>query len=92
MSLPKITHVALWFRGQIYSLPEPNRHHHIIWHIIGTQPDVKTVDARGKDEGFLDENGEYLTREEALVNALANKQVKDETDIRAGQLFSEDLW
>lgn len=88
---PRITHVAIRFDGKIYSLPEPNRHHHVIRHIVDTTG-VKYVDARNEDQGFLDETGQYLTRQEALVSALANKQVKDESNIRHKMLFSEDLW
>lgn len=52
---------------------------------------VDCSESRG-DQGFLDANGVYLDRVTALARALALKQVKDESDIRAGMLFSEDLW
>lgn len=29
-SLVEITHVAIEFNGKVWSLPKPNRHHHVI--------------------------------------------------------------
>ena len=88
---PRITHVAMRFEGKVYSLPAPNRHHHLI-RLIVEETGAEYVDTLGDDQGFLDESGQYLTRRQALVSALINGQVKDEKNIRAGQLFSEDLW
>lgn len=87
-----ITHVAIRFRGVIYSLPAPNRHHHVIW-MIARQLGISHVDEIGGDsQGFLDASGKYLNRVQALEVALHNKQVKDPNGIIAGQLFSEDVW
>lgn len=86
-----ITHVAVRFKGVIYSLPSPNRHHHVLWKII-QETKASHVDASGDDQGFLDDAGNYLTRQEALAVALQCNQVKDPSDIRAGRLFSEDVW
>lgn len=88
---PRITHVAIRFNGTTYSLPAPNRHHHIIRMIVDTT-DAETVDAREEDQGFLDETGQYLNRKQALVSALVNDQVKDPSQIRCKMLFSEDVW
>lgn len=79
-----ITHVAIQYEGKTYSLPKPNRHHHVI-RIIGgiSGPDV---------QGFLDSDGKFLTREEAVTVALAAGQIKNTHAIRAGELFSEDIW
>jgi len=93
----KITHVALRWKGQVWSLPRPYRHHHIIQVIesLTTPADrAKGIDCsegRG-DQGFLDETGKYLDRKSALKVALETNQVLDRNDIRAGRLFSEDLW
>lgn len=87
--VPKITHVAIRYMGTIYSLPAPNRHHHVIWHIAEVTG-ADHVDAN--DQGFLDETGVYLNRKQALVAALVNNQVKDPSKIRMKMLFSEDLW
>lgn len=89
---PRITHVAIRFRGVVHSLPAPNRHHHIIWKIVREDPSVETVDAREEDQGFLDEAGRYLNRKQALVSALVNGQVRDPSAVRGGVLYSEDVW
>jgi hypothetical protein len=86
-----ITHVAIRFNGVVYSLPKPNRHHNVIWLIV-EQTGVETVDAHGEDQGFLDSEGEYLTRKEALDNARFNDQLRDDRPIWNEELFSENLW
>lgn len=91
MNRPKITHVAIRFNGVIYSLPAPNRHHHVIALII-EQTGVETVDSHDDDQGFLDESGRYLRRRPALASAQANNQIKPGTIIRCNMLFSEDVW
>lgn len=88
---PRITHVAVRFRGTIYSLPAPNRHHHVIRKIV-EETGVSYVDSHDEDQGFLDESGRYLTRKKALVSALLNDQVKDPANVRCKQLMSEDVW
>lgn len=80
----RITHVAIFHAGKVHSLPAPNRHHHVIRAIGGIPgPDI---------QGFLDNEGNFLTRSEALKVALAANQVLDPAGVRAGELFSEDLW
>lgn len=85
-----ITHVALRFKGKIWSLPAPNRHHHVIRMIV-EQAGVSYVDCYGSNEGFLDNDGNYLTRTDALFRAQECGQLNDR-DIIGGQLYSENLW
>ena len=87
----KITHVAVVFREDIYSLPAPNRHHHVIDKIrrtVGEEP----RDVRWRDEGFLDERGVYLNRRQALLSARAMDQIKSGTTVKGDSLFSVYLW
>lgn len=84
-----ITHVAIRFQGKVFSLPRPNRHHDVIRHIVETLG-VNCVDTQGDDQGFLDAEGRYLNRQQALVSALQNDQIKGE--VLCGMLFSENLW
>jgi hypothetical protein len=86
-----ITHVAIRFRGVVYSLPSPNRHHHVIAK-IAQETGADRVDGHGDDQGFLDANGTYLTRQQALLSAQLHGQIKPGTVIRANRLFSEDVW
>lgn len=83
-----ITQVAIRYKGKIYSLPAPLRHYHVI-SVICYDSDRIVVD---DEQGFLDDDGNFLNRVDALEHALKNNQVKDPDNIRAGQLFSEDLW
>lgn len=91
MSRPRITHVAIRVNDVIYALPAPNRHHHVIWWMVDDKG-FETVHASGDNQGFVDAEGSYLTRQQALVAALANDQVKDSSQVRCNMLFSEDVW
>lgn len=87
---PKITHVAIRFQGTTYSLPAPNRHHDVIRHIV-KKTGATTVDAHGDDQGFLDADGRYWTRQQARIIATRAGQLLE----RAGklrELYSEDVW
>lgn len=99
-----ITHVAIRSHGVRYSLPAPNRHHHILWVLSKRRgnegaPEVadeslmaESLDPGENSQGFLDDQGNYLNRVDALAHALACNQVKDPNNIRAERLFSEDVW
>jgi hypothetical protein len=84
-----ITHVAIKFNGITYCLLAPKRHHHVIRYIVETTG-VSHVD--NDEQGFMDDQGNFLNRVQALEHALACNQVKDPNDIRCGMLFSEDVW
>ena len=86
-----ITHVAVRFRGVTYSLPAPNRHHHVIMHIARVTG-AETIDSHGEDQGFLDASGRYLTRKQALVIARACDQILPNAEIAEYGFFSEDVW
>ena len=88
---PPITHVAIRFQGKVWSLPKPNRHHHVIWYIV-KETGVDHVDSYGKDQGFLDSSGKYLSREEALISAKHNGQLREDRPIWNNELYSENLW
>lgn len=83
----RLTHVAIRFRGKVYALPAPNRHHHVIREIIKQNPDVCSVS--NDEQGFLDEGGHFLNRSQALVSAQLFDQLRTEP---RGVLTSEDLW
>lgn len=83
----QITHVAIKYDGKIYSLPKPNRHHDVIRMIGGISgPDV---------QGFVDEDGEFLTRKQAYALACVNGQLNRRPGpghYQGPELYSEDLW
>ena len=79
--------VAVRYAGKVYSLPAPNRHHHVLRLIHAehgkTFPNI---------QGFLDNRGKFLRRGHALRVALAANHVLDPPSVRGGRLYSEDLW
>ena len=78
-----ITHVAIKTDdGKIYSLPKPKRHYNIFWENV-------TLTEQG-EQGFLDENGNFLTRKQGAHYARSHKQI--EKLKWPSYLYSEDLW
>lgn len=103
MADARLTHVAIRQGGIVYSLPAPHRHHHILWILSKRRgnegaPEVKDEhllvekpEAGMDSQGFLDADGNYLTRPEGLIRAQATGQIKG-GKIIGGTLTSEDLW
>lgn len=86
MTKTKIVSAALRLpNGLIISLPAPKRHHHLI-NGLGMWAEGLGADASGfeHEQGFLTDEGRYVTREEAKVIAGVGSHPT--------QLFSEDLW
>lgn len=87
-----ITHVAIRFRGETYSLPPPYRHHDVIRLIVVTL-EIAHVDVREDDQGFLIDGEQYVRRKPALRHARECGQLKlDGIGEKIGKLFSEDVW
>lgn len=85
----KIDCVAILYKSKVHSLPRPNRHHHVIRAIA----QENGVGIKAEDiQGFLTDSGRFVGRVEALRIALRAGQVLDPNNVRAGRLFSEDLW
>ena len=83
-----ITHVAIKFEGKIWSLSRPNRHHHIVHQIYvetGVEPDNGV-------QGFLDHDGAFLDRKQALIHATECDQLLAGRSVWAEELCSENLW
>lgn len=83
----RIVGVAVKYNGQIYSLPEPNRHHNVL-RMIGP--------IYGEhEEGFILDDGVFIGRRLAMRLARDNGQLKrrEGTQFYQGPaLYSEDLW
>ena len=90
LSIPEtIESVAIVYEGETHVLPRPNRHHNVIRAIA----EKNGVGINGSDiQGFMTNTGRFVKRVEALHIALAANQVLDPANVRAGRLFSEDLW
>jgi hypothetical protein len=91
LTTPPITHVAIRFRGVVYSLPKPSRHHDVIG-LIAETTGVTHVDSLGEDQGFLDASGRYLNRRQALGVAIGNNQLREGIPVYHRELCSENLW
>jgi hypothetical protein len=64
-------------------------------HQIKTEDDEQKWHERtwwAAEQGFIDQKGRFYSREEALVIAQANGQIRRAAEVRYGQLFSEALY
>lgn len=78
--------------GLLVTLDAPHRHHHIIEWLAETGHGGKW--SLECDQGFVDDRGNWLSREDALKLATENGQLKlpRPPTHNAHELFSEDLW
>lgn len=79
--------VGIVVEGKLYTLPRPNRHHHVI-HLI-YQETGEQVDT--DSQGFVTSSGRYVEREEALEIARNAGQLLP-CHFHKTQLFSESVW
>ena len=99
---PRILQAAVLYRGQVWTLPRPARHHIILQAIAMSHWDPDKQEPRQvRDEiqGFITDGGKFVTRAAAFEIALAagqlkhfNKDILELKKHTAGTLFSEDLW
>lgn len=88
---PRIVAAAVKISGLTISLPKPARHHDV----INTLANMFYRDNEAyfivppEMQGFLDSDGHFLNRKEAMLIAYAAGQTKV-TD--RDELYSEDLW
>lgn len=93
--LPMIKAAACRFRGEIWTLPRPARHHHILHvmhEVLGWNSETRKVEALADEErieqGFLDDHGTFYNRRQAAIEAFWRGDIPE----RKAELFSEDLW
>lgn len=85
-----IVAAAIFYNNKIWTLPKPNRHADIVRHIKKTRG--KGISGPSTD-GFINNDGIFLNRVEALDVALKASQCNYPHDaIKNGSLYSEDLW
>lgn len=85
-----ITGVAIRFQEKIYAISAPARHCHVIQKIVVETGVRRVLVDMHIDQGFVDSEGVYLNRYEALERARQTGQLKYETN--KDILFSEDVW
>jgi hypothetical protein len=83
-----ILSAALCCREVIFSMPRPNRHHHILQAAF---PAGETPPPYPLYQGFLTTTGRFVDRFDAMVIAREAGDFKD-GDPKRPELFSEDLW
>lgn len=72
--------------GAVYAKLAPHRHHDCIAALAQAGHPTPIP----YDQGFIDADARYLTREEARQRAIATRQCTNPAHPR--DLFSEDLW
>jgi len=77
--------------GELYALPAPNRHHHVIWMMHEDNGRNGESSENAADQGFLTSYGRFVDRYEGGQIAKAAGQIKVKTGPEHC-LFSEDLW
>lgn len=81
---------AIRLESVIYTLPAPKRHPDIFAMIVKKYMGKFPYSFQTVEKGFLDDKGNFLTREEAGAVALACGQVKE---LHVGkELYSEEVW
>lgn len=80
--------VAIHYRGTVWTMPAPCRHHHVIGNIVRDTRDYVFGDSV---QGFITESGHFVDRFEAYKIAKENKQILPGQG-KADRLYSEDLW
>lgn len=76
---------AVMLDDEVWQLPSPARHHHILWAIDQVLPG-RAIEAH--EQGFITNTGRYVGRTDARRIAIMAGQ----TDTDKPELFSEDLW
>jgi len=82
-----ITGVAIKAKTVVYQLHWPCRHCHVMHMLYQCLPHLQ-IREREHVQGFVTDEGRFLTREEAADMARANGQ----TVSTRSSLFSEELW
>jgi predicted RNA-binding Zn-ribbon protein involved in translation (DUF1610 family) len=74
--------------SEIWSLPRPNRHHHLIAHmeVLGHSMPIMGT------QGFVTNLGRFVDRAEALKIAIEGNQISKDLGLKISVLISENLW
>ncbi len=89
MSDEQIESAALLVNGEVWTLPQPTRHHTLIQAWASAHwKDGKPGRIPEHDQGFVTSSGRFVERDEAARIAYAAGQI----DAPKAGLFSEDVW
>ncbi len=83
---------ACVYKGVVYHLPPPARHHTVMRHIFDTVDENAFIGSGA--QGFVTSRGRFVSRTKALriVKAAKQPQIDHPALNVGGRLFSEDLW
>ena len=87
MNLEIVDRAAVVLDGEVWHLPRPARHHHILRALDNVLPG-RAIEAH--EQGFVTSHGRYIGREEAAQIAMVTGQVSKL--MAPPDLYSEDLW
>ncbi len=85
-----IVAAAIEHEGAVYALPAPARHHNVIWHINEVTGSTRVP--ASSVQGFIDSNFGFVDRVRALEIVRDENQELVDPEIKAGKMFSENLW
>jgi len=83
---------ACVYKGTVYTLPRPARHHTVMRHIWDTVNNDAFIGPAA--QGFVTSRGRFVNRRRALriVKAAGQPQIDHPALNVGGRLYSEDLW
>lgn len=88
----KIVAVAIFYEGEVYTLPAPARHYDVLRFM---SDDFGIAEPGRGEQGFLTSEGDFVRRKPALMIAERAGQMKRKQGpgtYQGPELFSEDLW
>jgi len=85
---------AIKFGDLVCFLPQPARHHHILRSVMSNFKGRTDAGYLGEVQGFLNDEGRFMDRRAAYIEAHNCKQLKPRRvgEYDGDELFSEDLW
>lgn len=84
---PRVVAAAITYEGVTFSAPAPARHNDVLRKVYA----LNNGAAIGCDQGFLLDDGRFVTRTAAKALVKRNGQTTI-ADTHPSELFSEDLW
>lgn len=82
---------AIRHNGKVYSLPAPNRHHHVLHKHAVRRNGIIVSSIAGGEQGFYTDQREFVNRFHAKVIARISEQNLRDTG-QEDTLYTEDMW
>lgn len=87
-----LTHAAVIYNGETFSRPAPARHYDVL--IDAVVKYNTPIDQSEVTLGFLDADGDFLSRTEAMTRAKMTQQLTSALNAQTTypELISSDIW